>query len=188
MVDIMEKLGRCEAEIAGHSAALEKAYAAGEEAGREAAAAEFVDSREAALAALAEGIADARQALATQLEEMEHFALAVAHQALSSLIGDPERYRELIRQMIRQQIAALADQTILSVTVSRFDFPDTRETDALLAELGPRTCGLTVSEQLGRGRCDIGLRVGTIEIDLDKNWREIGAALSAAETDDDAGA
>lgn len=177
--ELKDMLALRDAEIAGHADALTKAFADGEEAGRFAAREEFEDSRAEALSLLEDGIVHAAAVLADALKSFETLALQAAMQALQILVDDVGDYRKLLRAAIAQQVAALESETIIAITVSRSDFPDSSELAALEAQLvGPKRT-LTLSDEMDAGSCHIALKLGTIEFDMRRSWDEISAILSA---------
>jgi flagellar biosynthesis/type III secretory pathway protein FliH len=178
-LDMLEdQIAALKAEIAGHEAALKKAHEEGYEAGQEAAEAEFEDSREQALEKLTEGVETANADLQLALQSFESHALQLAAQALDTLIGEDGMHRQILAAMIAKQVSALGKTGILAVTVSRSDFPDSRELLQAAPELSGIETKITVDDDLPAGRCDITLLMGNAEIDLNRSWAEISEILS----------
>lgn len=182
IADALEaKLILYEAEIAQHKKALAESFAKGEVAGRIAAEADFEHDRTEALAALEKGLESATEALASALAGFEALALEAAHAALEMLVGDSPGYRELLTAAIVRQTKMLKEGTVLSVTVSRMDFPDSRETDALALSIGGALSSIQVAQELEAGQCIIQQKLGTVEFDFGHSWQLILATLLGRE-------
>lgn len=176
--ELREMLAVRDAEIARHAEAVKAAYAEGEEAGRFAAVEEFEESRDQALAMLSSAIVDARTDLSNALAGFEDLATQVALEALQILVADAGDYRKLLATAIAQRVAALASESIIAITVSRMDFPDSRELADLEAQLGSPKASLKLSDDMEAGCCQIALKVGSLEFDLNRSWNEIADILS----------
>jgi flagellar biosynthesis/type III secretory pathway protein FliH len=183
VVDLMQTLALRDAEIACHPDAVEAAYAKGEVDGRAAAEDAFEDDRTAAFDALTEGISSARDDLRRAFEGFEALAILVAIEAIDKLTCNPEHYRAMLVDAITAQVHNIRDTGILSVTVSRCDFPDTREIAALEHSLGSASETLRVSDDLGQGECRINLELGEIELGLGRQWDVLKAMLAKLATD-----
>lgn len=181
--ELAERLARCETEISGHAAALDKAFADGEEAGKVAAEDMFEERREKALSMLAQAFDDAREDYRDALTGFETLALKAALQALRVIIGDPESYREILEGLIRKQVAELNSGSVLTMTVSRSDFPDSRELVELESSLGAPTGSLKLSDEMESGRCKIDLKIGAIELDMIHSLAEIADVLAPVVSD-----
>lgn len=175
--ELAERLAWCEAEIAGHAAALQKAFADGQEAGKLAAEDLFEERCEKALAMLAEAFAGAREDLREALVGFESLALKAAWESLKVLTGDPESYDQILRAFIRKHLAELDSSSVITMTLSRSDFPDSREIMELESSLGAPMGSLKLSDEMERGRCVIDLKIGTIEIDMARSMAEIVGVL-----------
>jgi hypothetical protein len=175
--ELKHKLAQCEAEIDRHADELSKAYQNGQSAGREAAEADFEDSRVEALTQLEAGIALAKTELQKALKDFEALSLELAHAALDTLVGDQVVYKELLSAAIGKQSSALSQSLVHSVTVSRGDFPDSRETDALAEKIKLAPGMIRVSDEVTPGSCSFQLSLGTVEFDLGQGWREISSIL-----------
>ena len=181
---VAEKLALCEAAISQHTDELVKAYLDGEEAGKIAAEELFDQSRKEALVLLEETFLAARKDLKLALTGFEAFSLQVALEALTVLTDNPETHREILAATIKKQLSALDARSIISVTVSRSDFPDSRELAELETSLGAPTNSLRLCEEMDSGNSRIALLIGAVEIDLKRSWREIAEMLSASESND----
>jgi flagellar biosynthesis/type III secretory pathway protein FliH len=119
--------------VVSHEAALKQAYDEGHSAGYNTAELDIEDSRKNALERLSAGIEIANADLHTSLARFENYALQAAAQALETLIDAPDLYTQIIGGMITRQVEELGKATIITITVSRSDFPDSRE----LMEIAP---------------------------------------------------
>jgi flagellar biosynthesis/type III secretory pathway protein FliH len=183
VADLMETLALRDADIANHQDALVAAYAQGEASGRAAAEDAFEDQRETALAALKGGVLSARDALAHALKDFEALAILVATEAVDKLTGNPDCYRNMLTDAIAMQVRSVKDAGIISVTVSRSDFPDTSEIARLETSLGAAREMLSVSDDLEPGACTIELTLGDAENSLTRQWDMMKTLLAALATE-----
>lgn len=172
-----------EESASAHETALKDAYDEGFTAGQDAAEAEFDDNREKALEALSAGIDAATAEFKASLARFEGYSLQAASEALSVLVGDGAAFQQIVSQAIERQVTELGKKAVLSITVSRSDFPDSREVAELVPSLAGVEAKIAVSSDLPGGRCDIKLMVGTAEIDVRKSWSDIMKILSEPESD-----
>jgi flagellar biosynthesis/type III secretory pathway protein FliH len=179
------RIGALEAEVAAQKALVKSAYDEGYAKGQDDAEAEFEDSREQALEALKAGLADADTMLKMTLERVEGHALRLAAEALEKLMGDGEAYRHILGSAIQRQVTQFGEAAILSISVSRSDFPDSREVLQAVPTLSTFDSRMSVSDDLAAGRCDIRLLVGAAEIDIKRTWAEIKQILAEREVGQD---
>jgi flagellar biosynthesis/type III secretory pathway protein FliH len=179
-----QQIAELKESAAAHEAALKDVYDEGFAAGQDAAEAEFDDNREKALEALGAGIDSGAAALKASLARFESYALQAASEALGILVGDGAAFQQIVSQAITRQVANLGKKAVLSITVSRSDFPDSREVVQLSPSLADVEAKIAVSDDLPAGRCDFKLMIGTAEIDVRKSWSEIAKILSEPESDE----
>jgi hypothetical protein len=176
--EVAERLAIREAQIAEHSAALAAAYAEGEVAGRLAAEASFQEDRSLALKALNKALRDANTQLAEALKAFENLALLVAVEAIDKLTSNPETYTAMLVDAIGAQVRSAETNTVLTISVSRLDFPDTREIAALAGAVAVPEAQIKVCDDLDAGICRMDLNLGGIEIDMLRSRDEITALLA----------
>lgn len=179
--ELAERLALCEAATASHATALEKAFADGEKAGKAAAEDVMEERREAALSMLAQALESARKDLGEALVGFESLALQAALEALNVLTGDPENYRNILAAAIRKQVSELDAQSIVTMTVSRSDFPDSRELGDIESDLGAATGSLRLSDEMESGHCRIELKIGAVELDMKRSLADIAEVLALDE-------
>ena len=170
-------LAEREAEIAGHAVALAAARAEGEAAGREAAELDFAADHAAALERLEDGIAAAQAELAKAMPMAEALALLALREALDKLFGDPARYHDLIAGLLNRQLDRIGRELTIAVEVSRLDFPDTRDLASLAEATGLGTERLKAQIDLPQGACRMKLRLGTLDLGIDRQWSAVRALL-----------
>ncbi|KVX16437.1 hypothetical protein WL02_17155 [Burkholderia ubonensis] len=175
------------AELEAACAALERerheAYRKGVDDGGRAADARAKRDDDARVGALSRGVQDARAALQARFASLESLALDVARAALEQIFGATERYPALIAQTIRHHVAQMEAGTVLTVDVSRADFPDD---DALqpVATAAPDSI-VAAHPHLPAGACRLGLAPGRAELDLPRQCGRLLAALDRLRNDDD---
>lgn len=178
MVELIETVALRDAEISKHEEALSAAWAEGEAAGRAAAEEAFEDDRDAALSALKHGIEAAGKDLSRALEGFETLALLVAVEAVEKLTGNAKQYRKVLTDAIKTQVSELQSSTVVSITVARSDFPDTREVAPLSQSLGIEAIKVIVSDDLDASECRIKLLLGQAEINLLGQWDDLKQRLT----------
>jgi flagellar biosynthesis/type III secretory pathway protein FliH len=179
MVDLIEQIALRDAEIAKHGDALAEAHAKGVTAGRADAEDEFEDSREEALETLRTGVQDASARFEVALKDMEALAILIAVEAVDKLCGDAEQFRAMLVSAVATQVRQTDRASLISVTASRADFPDTREVAALAETLGMNPSQLIVQDDLDPGDCRINLGVGALELGLRSSWDKMKDMLNA---------
>ena len=179
LVALRERVLDLEAQLAEHEAAAvelrkaaEEALAEGEAAGREAGRAEADERRAEALALLGETAEGAVAALDARLEATDRLAALLASTCLETLFGAPGPRAELVRDLIRQQLDRLRQETIVEIQVSAEDFASTEE-----AAAAAPACAVSVSDALASGDCTIRLKLGELDIGLGQQWGTLRSAL-----------
>jgi flagellar biosynthesis/type III secretory pathway protein FliH len=180
-VDLIEQLAQRDAEIAGHKEALADTFARGEESGRALAEEEFEDDRQEALALLQESLEQSRDQFAGALKRLENNSVALAHEVVAKLVGDDVQAKRLLKAAIRHQVEQIDGSAILSIFVSRADFPDTREVSALEKLIASQKEKLMVRDDLGRGESQIKLNLGSLDVGLSRQWKQISDLLAEIE-------
>ena len=176
---LQDELAARDRAIADHELALTAAYTDGEAAGRIAAEDEFNEDRSDALEALKDSLSTSQVDFGKALKGFETLALLVAVEAVEKLLGDGAHYREALAKLIAHQVGKIDSASIVSIDVSRDDFPDTREVAAIEKTIGGERDKLSVVDSLEAGACRIKLNVGAIEIGFGQQW---GALKDLLET------
>ncbi len=163
--------------IADHADALAAARSEGEAAGREAAELDFAADHAEALERLEQGIGDALADLAKQLPMAQSLALLALREALARLFGDPGEREALLAGLLSHQLDRIGRELAVAVEVSRLDFPDTRDLDRLAERTGLGAERLKALIDLPQGACRMRLRLGTIDLGIDRQWNAVRALL-----------
>jgi flagellar assembly protein FliH len=155
-----------------HSAAVAAAYEEGEAAGREAGREEADARRAEALERLQESADRAVAALGERLEATDRLAVLLARTCLDKMFGAAGPRGAVVEDLIRHQLDALRQETVIEIRVSAEDF-DCAEAAAAAAP----ACKVIVSDALASGDCTIRLGLGALEIGLGRQWDTLRAAL-----------
>jgi flagellar biosynthesis/type III secretory pathway protein FliH len=166
------KLADQEVAIAGYPAALDKARADGEAAGRDVGRKEADDGRDALAAKIEAATALALKQFADEIASLERLAPLLAIEGLGRVFEPSDQRADLVREVIRRQLAGLEAQAIVCLEISSTDFPDA---DGL-----PRVQGAEVRalDALESGDCRIRLRLGALEVGLDQQWDRLREVLA----------
>jgi flagellar biosynthesis/type III secretory pathway protein FliH len=173
--DLVETL---QADAADHREGLSFARAEGELAGREAASNEFNETREKQLDQLQISYESACVTFSDFLARSEALAVLLAKEALEKIVGPSEKRDQLVVDAIRQQLLQLSDHAHLIVEVARLDFPDTLEVERLAESIGLDNTRIIVLDRYNSGDCYIKLRLGTIDLGIDRQWGEINSLFA----------
>ncbi|PXX35447.1 MULTISPECIES: hypothetical protein [Burkholderia] len=183
IAELTARVAELEAACAALESAQQAAYLKGIDEGGRAADARAKRDDDARIDVLSRGLQDAHSELQVRFASLESLALDVARAALEQMFGAIECYPTLIAQTIRHHVAHMRAGTVLTVDVSRADFPDD---DALLpiATAAPDSV-VTAHPHLPAGACRLGLTPGRAELDLPRQCGRLLAALDPLRSDDD---
>lgn len=165
------KIAEQDAAIAAHPAALEKACADGEAAGRVTGLREADDGREALAGMIAAATQLALERFAQEIASLERLAPMLAIEGLGRVFEPSDQRGELVREVIRRQMSDLERRAVVCVEVSSADFTDA---DALPSVSGAEVRAL---DELKSGDCRIRLKLGALEVGLDQQWDRLREVL-----------
>ena len=171
------RLGERDAKVSELRAEADAAFKSGEAAGRDAGLREAEDQNEKRLARLEAGIDKAQAEFADALAGLERLAPVLAHEALATLLGKADERPQLVAAVVRNQVQTLDMRAVLQIEVSASDFPDDDALAALEGRLGSLGPIIHASVSLKSGECRIRLKLGTLDIGLDRQWTELAGLL-----------
>ncbi|WP_443751373.1 FliH/SctL family protein [Asticcacaulis solisilvae] len=174
---LKKQLEAQEARFAEVRAEADEAFRKGEAKGRDAGLREAEDQGEKRLARLEAGIAQAQAVFAEALGGLESLAPVLAHEALANILGGADERPHLVAAIVRHQVQALEARAVLHIEVSAADFPDDEALAALERTLGSLGPAVHASVARKSGECRIKLKLGTLDVGLDRQWAELGALL-----------
>lgn len=170
------RLAECEAKRAALEEERDGAYRRGVDDGSRAADASAKRDDAARVDALSRGVLDARASLEARFASLENLALDIAHIALERILGATEHYPALIAQTVRHHVAQMEASVVLTVDVSRTDFPDDNALRSIATAV-PEAI-VTAHSHLPAGACRFGLAPGRAELDLPQQYERLMAALN----------
>lgn len=165
-----ERIDRLEAEAG-------KAFEAGRAAGFEAGLREGDNLRTESLAALRAGIDGALEACRGDMTALKRLAILVARESLARLVGDDVQRQSLVTTLLDQQLNALEWAAVVRIEVSSHDFPDSDALQALAASITSPAIDIVTETSLAAGGCRIRLRLGSLDVGIDQQWRGLHALL-----------
>jgi len=174
---LRQRLAQQEAQASDLRDEAQSAFEKGEARGREAGLREAADQEALRLARLETGIEHAQATFKQALAGLEHLAPALAEAGLAAVLGSPDDRASLVSAIIRQRLKALETRSIMHIEVSAADFADDQALDALGGTLGSLGPLVQTSVALKSGACRIRLKLGTLDVGLDQQWRRLGALL-----------
>ncbi|MEJ0027188.1 MAG: hypothetical protein WDN01_14260 [Rhizomicrobium sp.] len=141
--------------------------------GREEGLADAQDRQNERLEILAGAVSAARRELSDRLQAIESLAVSLAHDGLEIVFANAGERGELVADAIRAQVAKLDKDLVLTIEVSAEDFASA----GLLAErLGVPAAMVTLA-QAASGHCLIGLRLGRMDVGIDRQWGRLRELL-----------
>ncbi|OXI87183.1 hypothetical protein CFB40_16030 [Burkholderia sp. AU31652] len=170
------RLAELETKCAALEGERDSAYRRGVDDGSRAADASAKRDDDARVDALSRGVLDARASLEARFASLENLALDIAQIALERILGATEHYPALIAQTVRHHVAQMEASVVLTVDVSRTDFPD----ENALRPIGSAVPEAIVNahSHLPAGACRFGLAPGRAELDLPRQYDRLMAALT----------
>lgn len=146
--------------------------------GREAGLREAEDNTTRRLERLDQGVQAALSRFAAETHQMEHLALALAAEGLSKIIGDVGAYHDLLARTIRHHVETITAGTLIEVAVSRDDFADSVTLERLASKVSRPDLRLVASPDLNPGECQVRLKLGALDIGVDRQWERLEAILA----------
>lgn len=180
LADRDARIGRLEEQLAE---AVGQARAEGREAGLR----EAEDDGARRFERLDKTLDAALNRFAVETERMERLAVALAAEGLRKIIGDVDVHHDLLARTIRHHVDAIGGGTVIEVAVSRDDFADPEALARLASGVDRSELRLVASPDLASGDCQLRLKLGAMEIGVDRQWERLNAlfadlgARSAAE-------
>lgn len=157
------------------AAAFSDGQAQGREAGEAAADARMGER----LMVLEASVTRAVELFAQEMVGLEQLAVALAHAGLAKVLEAPEAQADLVAGAIRLHLQRLERQSVLSVLVSRADFPEPADLERLAAAVGRPDLQVAAGDDLPSGCCRLGLRLGALEVGVRQQWSRLSEALQA---------
>jgi flagellar biosynthesis/type III secretory pathway protein FliH len=171
------ELGRRDATIAELHAEIPRTEEKAKAEGRALGFNDAQDRQEERVALLDAGIRQAQTRLNENMSSLERLAALLARECLDTVLGDAKHRASSVRKIIASQVAKIEKSSVLAIELSKADFPDDEALAALAQELRPATLG--ASEAMAPGGCRMTLRLGTIEVGLDRQWTSLRAVLDS---------
>lgn len=175
------ELGRRDATIVDLRAEIPRMLEKGKAEGHEAGLNDAQDRQEERLALLGDGIRQAQTKLNENMTALERLAALLARECLDVVLGDAKHRASSVRKILANQVARIEKSSVLAIELSKADFPDDESLSALAQEL--RHASLTASEAMAPGGCRMTLRLGTLEVGLDRQWTSLRAVLDSIATE-----
>jgi len=175
---LLARIADLERKLSDHQSGAEQQSSAAFERGAEAARAEWIRSETERIAALRDGIANARRTVADHLKSLDSLAIDIARVALEKVLGDTSRYADLVTSTVRHRVGMLATGAALEIRVAQADFPDATALDRLEAEIPAMPpVKLVADPALAEGACIVGLALGKIDASIALQHERIAATL-----------
>lgn len=124
------------------------------------------------------GVGQAVQRLDTHLSKSGELALELTHLSLQKLFGEASYRGEAVSLMLTHQLTQIERGSILYVSVSSDDFDSVEGLRAILDGAGHERVELKLGSDLSSGQCVIDLKLGAIELDLDRQCQVLETVMA----------
>jgi flagellar biosynthesis/type III secretory pathway protein FliH len=163
---------------------VERALETGRAEGREAGLAEAQDMQTERLALLETAMCDAQAALAGGLSSLDRLSALLARECVDIILGHADDRAEFVRRIVETQVEKIDKAMLIGIALSRQDFPDDEALAALTARTGLSGVRVTASSDMGSGGCVMSLRLGSVDVGIDRQWsvlREVLGEMASPE-------
>jgi type III secretion protein L len=179
IADLRRDLAAREEEFARIRDAETGLFRQGEIKGRRQGEAEADQRRSDHLQLLARAVEGARDQLGRELKALEPLALLIAKEAVAKVLGDPEKYGEILCAVVSYQVSQLEAKSIICVNVSDRDFASEEELAIFRGRLGRDDTKIRAVPELAPGDCRIDLTLGSLDVGPRRQIERVAATLEA---------
>lgn len=169
LLAVQDELARRDETITSLRGDVEQAFVKGREEGHQLGIAAAEDRQTERLLVLENAAHQAVANVADGVASLERLSALLARDCLDIILGRSDDRTGMVRKIIEVQIAKIDKSMILTVEVSREDFPDTKALAVLSRQFGNRT-KFSTNAELPSGGCTMRLRLGSLEIGIDQQW------------------
>ncbi|MEN2790532.1 FliH/SctL family protein [Sphingomonas oligophenolica] len=173
LAEATREIERLQGVVADLRARAPEAERAAREAGRHQGLEEAEDQADRLVAAVCTGVDQARAAWEDRLAELDALAAMLAQASLRKLFGEAPDLGDLVTRAIRLRTQALGRESVVSIRVSGADFADDAARDALRSAVAAGSSDIVVDPALTAGECRLDLKLGSIDVGIASQWREL---------------
>jgi len=116
------------------------------------------------------GVRQARARLDESLASLERLAAALAGECLDTVLGDRKYRAQTVRKILAAQCAKIEKSALLAVELSDADFPDAEALAVIERDIAPSQAALSARAEVPSGGCRMVLRLGQMDVGLDRQW------------------
>ncbi|HWA90275.1 MAG TPA: hypothetical protein VG889_09590 [Rhizomicrobium sp.] len=182
---LVQRIAALESEIAQRDAtitelraeiprALEKGLAEGRAIGFS----EAQDRQSERLALLGISLGKAQADFKESLGALDRLAALLTRECLDVILGDPKHRAQSVRKIVTGQIAKIEKSSVVAIELSKADFPDDEALAEVARENGLAAAAFSANDGMKPGGCRIALKLGTLEVGLDRQWTSLAAVLN----------
>jgi flagellar biosynthesis/type III secretory pathway protein FliH len=177
IASLEEELRRREAAVVDLHGKVKQAFEDGKAEGRKLGCAD-ADKRESERLSVLQAATEQAQAeLRNNLSSMERLAALLARDCLDIMLGEPKYRAKMLAKLLAAQMAKLEKSLVLGVRFSTEDFPDAEVLSGVAAQSGLPPEMITASAELASGGCEMTLRLGRMEIGVERQWNFLRGVL-----------
>lgn len=136
------------------------------------------DMQAARLSLLEENAGHAQAKLSDAIASLSRLSALLARDCVDAILGNGEDRVEIINRIIKTQIAKIEETTLLTVELSRQDFPDDESLMALAARMDVPAVVFSARPGMASGDCLMTLRLGSMEVGINQQWNCLRGVLN----------
>ncbi len=162
------------------TAAFQRGWREGHLQGKADGAAEVESKQEEQLVLLKAAIGESAIAVDRQLAQIEPLALTITQAILDKIFGDPSMYAALVIKTARHHLSSVVADSAIRLEVSGQDFPDPDTLKSALGGLANKmNFTISTSPSLPHGACFIQLKLGRLDVSLQRQTNIVKTTLAA---------
>jgi flagellar biosynthesis/type III secretory pathway protein FliH len=177
IAQLEDDLKRQKAETVNLNSEIERAREEGREQGYESGVIAAEDRQFERLGLLKKSMLLASDSVSLHLQSVGRLAPLLAQECLDIILGDAADRADLVARIVENQVSKLDAAMLVSIKLSRLDFPD----DAALVQLAEQVgtnVAVMACDDVAPGGCVMTLKLGQMDVGLDQQWPVLRAALS----------
>lgn len=149
----------------------------GREQGYEIGLAAAQDRQSERLRLLEKSMMQAQTAAVECLTSLSRLSTLLAQDCVDIILGDASDRTEFISSIIETQLAKIDRAMLISIDVSRLDFPNDQLIAALVEKRRLSSVSVKAADDMPSGSCVINLRLGRIAVGINQQWPALKAVL-----------
>lgn len=182
--DMRQEIARLNAALSELRAQALEAEKRAREEGRLKGLEQAEERAERSFQAICQALDTARTVWNDRLAGLDALAAMLAQSALAKLFGDCPDLADLVARTVRTRVQSLARESLVAIRISETDFADEAAGHALRTIGAVGATDIILDPELESGQCRLDLRLGSIDLDIGSQWRELNRFLDELAADE----